>query len=349
LAWIDPIRGAVLQRIPVAKVPHIGVFASHDCALVSYRVFRENLPTEEWLDVYRLSDWHLSARRRMDFQAHFNVRPRWSVFLPSPDGKSIYVYKALTLGHHLAEDYICGLDLESLEFASWSYKSPECVAGWSRAAGPAHAQLLFVSDGLETGQLPTGPLDQPSGSLDQKVSFWMGPGGGPSPTVSVGARPRVHSDPGHASAILYAPKRPLSVVVCDEGSAHLIDPLEFRYLEKQKVRFAKGHGTPPFRAFIEPRGRLLYVGTAGPGNLRIAAVERIVVHNLESRRREAEWILEEPLSHLALDEDGAWFYGATLRGRQLSTIDARTGRVVNSVELDGSPRYVVPAGSGHGE
>jgi hypothetical protein len=42
----------------------------------------------------------------MDFQASFNSRPRWSVFLPSPDGKSIYIYKALTLGNHLAEDYI---------------------------------------------------------------------------------------------------------------------------------------------------------------------------------------------------------------------------------------------------
>src|SRR5262249_34712044 len=155
----------------------------------------------EVLDVYRLSDWHLRARLPMDCRAHFNVCQRWPPFLPSPDVNLIYLYKARTLGHHRAEDFVSGLRLDTLEFTPWNYQLPEGMAGWSGAAGRAHVQMLFVAEGLETGRLPAT-------DLDQKVAFWLGPEAGMGPTVSLGPRPRAHSDLGHARAILCATKRP---------------------------------------------------------------------------------------------------------------------------------------------
>jgi hypothetical protein len=258
------------------------------------------------------------------------------VFLPSPDGKFVYIYKALTTGHHRSEDYICGLDLTTMNLTSWSYRIPECVAGWAPAAGNAHAQMLFISDGLEIGELPVGPLDQ-------KVSFWLGPEGGKGPTVSLGPRPRVHSDPGHARSILFAPQRPLTAVVCDDGTVHLIDPIEFRYLETQKVALPEGHAMPPFAAQIDPEGRILYVGTAGERNRHFGAVENIVVHNLDSGLREAQWPLPDVAAQLVLDDAGAFLLWVGLRSPRLGTIDTRTGSLKSLMEFEGSPRFVVPA------
>src|SRR5205814_2051266 len=163
-----------------------------------------------------------------------NLAPRWSTFLAAPAGALVYVYKARTLGNHQAQDFVCGLDPAALEFSPWNYQFPECVAGWSASGGRAHAQMLFVADGLEVGRLPVD-------DLEQKMAFWLGPGAGMGPAVSLGPRPRCHSDLGHARAILYAPRRGLSVAVCNDGVAHLVDAAAFRYLERQQVQFAPAH------------------------------------------------------------------------------------------------------------
>src|SRR5262249_23751384 len=140
-------------------------------------------------------------------------------------------------------------------FRPWNFQIPECVAGWAAAGQRAHAQLLFVADGLESGVLP-------STDFEQKVGFWLGPEVGMGPGIPLGKRPRLHSDLGHARAILFAPQRPLSVVVCTDGVTHLLDPVDFRYLERQQVAFLNDHAMPIFAAQVDPQGRLLYVGTA---------------------------------------------------------------------------------------
>jgi hypothetical protein len=249
--------------------------------------------------------------------------------------KLIYVYKARTLGDHLAEDYVCGLRVAELEFTPWTYRVPECIAGWSVAAGRAHAQMLFVADGLEVGRLPT--ID-----LEQKVAFWLGPEEGMGPTVSLGPRPRAHSDLGHARAILCAPKRPLSVVMCNNGVTHLIDPIDFRHRGKQQVSFAPGHAMPLFAAQIDPEGRLLYVGTATDEARHQGLVERVVVHDLDRGRRQLEWVLEDPFAHMALSDDGRYLCGAGQRTNQLWVLDARSGRAEAQMPLDGFPQYLIP-------
>jgi len=91
------------------------------------------------------------------------------------------------------------------------------LAGWSLASGRAHAQIIFVADGIELGILPRT-------DLEQKVGFWLGPKEGMGPMARLGPRPRSHSDLGHARAILFAPEKPLSVMMCNDGAAHLVDP-----------------------------------------------------------------------------------------------------------------------------
>src|SRR5262249_42713927 len=142
LAWIDPFAGRVEHVLPVSGSSNPGIFPQQDCALVAYPVRQDGKPTQERLDIYPLSDSCLRARLPMDCRARFNDSPGWVVYVPAPAGREIYVYKARTLGDHLAEDWLCGLDVESLAFAPWSFKVPECVAGWSAAAGRAHAQML---------------------------------------------------------------------------------------------------------------------------------------------------------------------------------------------------------------
>lgn len=335
LVWVDPFIGQVLNLIPVPISPNLGVFPQHDCALIAYGEYQEGTSSGDYLAVYRLSDWSLLARLPMDCRAHFNICPEWPTFLPSPEGRLIYVYKSRTLGDHLAEDFVCGLDLTTLDFTPWNYKVPECVAGWSVAGGRAHTQMLFVADGLEVGQLPTA-------GLEQKVGFWLGPEEGMGPMVSIGSRPRSHSDLGHARAILFAPQRSLSVVACNDGVAHLIDAVDFRYLERQQVKLSKGYAMPIFAAQIDPQGRFLYVGTAAGEARHQGLVERVVVHDLNRGRRQLEWLLEEPLAHMALSEDGRYLCGAGLSNR-LWILDAQTGRAVAVMQLDGSPQYVIPA------
>jgi hypothetical protein len=334
LAWIDPFAGLVEHSTPVPRSPNLGLFPEADCALISYTDGSRPDAPREVLDVYRLSDWGLRARLPMDCRAHFNLRPRWSPFLPSPDGRLVYVYKARTLGDHLAEDYVCGLRLDALEFDPWVYKVPECVAGWSTPGGPAHAQMLFVADGLEVGRLPTD-------DLEQKVAFWLGPEAGMGPTVPLGPRPRVHSDLGHARAILGAPARPLSVVVCNDGVVHLIDPVGFRHLGRQRVAFQPGEAMPLFAAQVDPGGRFLYAGTAGEARHE-GLVERVIVHDLERGRTAQEWPLAEPWTHMALSQDGRYLCGAELSPGMIRVVDTRDGRVVTEIVLDGSPRYLIP-------
>jgi hypothetical protein len=289
------------------------------------------------LDVYRLSDWTRQARLPMDCRCYFNVAQRWPTFLPSPDPGLIYVYKSRTLGNHRADDFICGLRLgPTPEFASWNHKLPECMAGWSPAGGRAHAQMLFVAEGLQAGRLPAT-------DLAQKVAFWLGPDEGMGPVVSLGARPRAHSDLGHARAILSAPLRPLSVVVCTDGVVHLIDPVSFRHLGRQQVQLAAGHAMPLFAAQLEPSGRLLYVGTAAGEPRYEGLSEWIVVHDLEEGRRVHEWRLTEPFAHMALSTDGRYLCGAGVSSDKLWLLDALDGRTEAAMPLPGSPRYVVAA------
>lgn len=336
LQFVDPFSQHVLKIIRVPISPNLGVFPQQDCLLVSYTQYPEESSSLDWLDVYSLSDWSLRARLPMDCRAHFNVCPSWCTFLPCKDNGLIYVYKTHSLGDHLAEDFISGLDLAAMKFTSWNFKIPECMAGWSACSGPAHAQMLFVADGLEVGELPNH-------DFEQKIGFWLGPDGGMGSTVSLGPRPRAHSDLGHARAILVAPRRPLSVVVCSDGVIHLIDPVEFCYLEKQKVKFAQGHAMPIFAAQIEPRGRFLYIGTATNGARHQGLIQRVVVHDLERGRWEDEWVLTNPLSHMALSKDGKHLLGAGFESKKLWVLDAQTGNAKAAMQLDGSPMYIIPA------
>jgi hypothetical protein len=336
LAWVDPFAGKTLHRLTVPRSPLLGIFPQSDCCLVSYTEHLAAGASREVLDVYRLSDWELRARLPVDFRAYFNVAQRWSPFLPSPDPNLIYVYKARTLGNHLAEDYVCGLRVAELELTPWTFRVPECVAGWSVAAGPAHTQMLFVADGLEVGRLPTT-------DLEQKLAFWLGPEGGMGPLVSLGPRPRAHSDLGHARAILCAPQRPLSAVVCNDGTVHLIDPLTFRHKETQQVSFSPGHAMPTFAAQVDPAGRLLYVGTATDEARHQGLAERVVVHDLDRGRWQEEWVLPEPFVHMALTGDGRYLCGAGLASGKLWVLDARSARIEAEMALDGAPRYLIPS------
>lgn len=335
LAWVDPLTGQVLHQLPVPNSPNLGLFPELDCVLVSYSEYSADAPPTEWLDVYRLSDWSLRARLAMDCRAQFNVCPEWCTFIHNDMTNTIYLYKAATLGNHLAEDYVGGLDVATLQLAPWSCKLPECMIGWSAAGDAAHAQMLFIADGLEVGRLP-------SSDLEQRVGFWLGPEDGMGPMVSIGPRPRDHSQPGHARAILFARERPLSLAVCNDGTVHLIDPQSFRYLEQQRVRFADGFAMPIFAAQVEPKGRWLYVGTAADGPRQQGLIEHIVVHDLDHGRLDNEWTLEQPFTHMALSSDGQYLCGAGVAD-QLWVLDAHNGRVEAVVEVPGFPQYVIPA------
>jgi len=334
LLWIDPFAARVLRSIPVAISPNVGIFPTHDCALVSYAEYAEDC-CRDWLDVYRLSDWSLRAHLAIEDRAHFNVSPQWSAFLPSPDDSLIYIYQARTLGHHWSQDYVCGLDPAGPAFTSWKFQIPECVAGWSRAAGPAHAQMLFVADGLEKGSLP-------SADFEQKVGFWLGPEGGMAPPVSLGPRPRSHSDPGHARAIVCAPLRPLSAAVCTDGVIHLIDPSEMRYLEQQRLTFRNGYAMPVFAARIDPHGRRLFVGISHDEARHQGLIERVVVHGLDEAAPQDEWALDELWSHMALSDDGTCLVGVSPGSRTLRVLDSGTGRTRVTMQLDETPQYVIP-------
>jgi len=335
LAWVDPFAGRVLHLLSVPMSPNLGVFPEYNSTLVSYTEYSEGSPAKDWLDVYRLSDWTLQGRLLMDCRAHFNICPQWTTFLPSPDNKLIYVYKANTLGHHWADDFVCGLDLTALAFTPWNFRIPECVAGWSISGGRAHTQMLFVADGLEVGKLP-------SADFEQKVAYWLGPDEGMGPIIPIGPRPRAHSDLGHARSILFAPNRPLSVVVCTDGVVHLIDPVDFRYLERQQVEFTDGYAMPIFAAQVDRQARFIYVGTATDEARHQGLVERIVVHDLDRGQWQNEWLLEEPLGHMALTTDGEHICGASPQFNKLWIFDASTGQIEAVMQLDGSPQYVIP-------
>jgi hypothetical protein len=333
LVMTAPLAGKILWQIPVAWPPNMGVFPHRDCVLVSYLRVQEDGSSQETLDVYRMTDGGLRGRLIMDCRAHFNAGPRWSTFLPSPDPDLIYVYKAATLGDHLAADYVCGLHLTPLAFTAWNFQLPECMAGWSPAGRYAHAQMLFVADGIEAGRLPT--VD-----LDQKVGFWLGPEEGMGPTIKLGPRPRIHSDLGHARAILLAPEKPLSIAVCNDGTLHLLDPVGLRYLQRQRVPLADDHGMPIFAAQVDRAGRFLYVGTGSAMARCVGQYERVVVYDLDQGTRVDEWHLSEPMSHLAISPDGRYLLGSAPRTCMLTVLNARSAAIESAVQLDGVPRYV---------
>jgi hypothetical protein len=161
------------------------------------------------------------------------------------------------------------------------------------------------------------------------------------PVIPLGPRPRAHSDLGHARAILSAPGRPLSVVVCNDGAAHLIDPVAFRHLGRQQVTFTPGHAMPIFAAVVDPQGRLLYVGTAEHEARSRGLVERVVVHDLERGRRQLEWVLAEPFAHMALTADGRYLCGAGANSNALYVLDTRNGRPEAVTPLDDAPVFLL--------
>ena len=336
LVWVEPFSKRVLKRIPIGTSANLGLFPEQDCALVSFTDHSQRLSAEDWLAIYRISDWTLRARLPMNSRAHFNSSPRWSTFILSPDQNLIYIYKSRTLGNHLAEDYIGGLHLGRLAFTPWDFRLPECVAGWSRSGGGAHAQMLFVSDGVEVGYLPTT-------SFEQKVAFWLGPEKGMGPVISLGLRPRVHNDLGHVRAILFAPKRPLTVAVCNNGIAHLINPLNFRYLEQQQIKFTDGYAMPIFAAQIDQGGKVLYVGTALDEARHQGAIQHVVMHDLIQNRIASEWILDEPFVFMSLSNDGRYLCGLSRDPDGFWVLNAQTGKTEARMRLDGVPQYLVPS------
>src|SRR5262249_16933187 len=144
-------------------------------------------------------------------------------------------------------------------------------------------------------------------------------------------------------AILSAPQQPLSVVVCTDGVAHLIDPTDFRYLERQQVQFPAGNAMPLFAAQIDPQGRLLYIGVADNEARHCGSAQRVVVHDLVAGQRLHEWPLKEPFFHMALTPDGAYLCGASFLSNNLWVLDACTGQPEAVMRLDGWPVYVMPA------
>jgi hypothetical protein len=135
----------------------------------------------------------------------------------------------------------------------------------------------------------------------------------------------------------------LSVVVCTDGVAHLIDPVGFRYLERHQVELADGQAMPIFAAQLDPQGRWLYVGSGSHQARHQGLVERVVVHDLQRGRRQGEWRLEEPFGHMALSADGRYLYGTSPASGRLWVLDAATGAVQALTPLDGTPMYVLPA------
>jgi hypothetical protein len=336
LVWAAPLEGKILWEIPVAWPPNVGIIPHRARALISYLDRRSDGTAEESLAIYDLTDGALCGRIGMDARAHFNLGPRWSTFLPSPDPDLVYVYKAVTRGHHLADDYICGLRLDLNALTRWHFKIPECIAGWTLAGPKAHAQMLFIADGVEAGNLPVH-------DLEQKVGFWLGPDAGMGPLVSLGPRPRLHSELGHARALLFAPQHPLSVVVCNDGAIHLIDPIDFRYVERLQVPFADGHAMPIFAAQLEPAGRYLYVGTGSDEVRCVGMFERLVVYDLVQGQCAAEWELAEPYSHFALSSDGQYLLCSAPGSSTLQVIDSQSGTTKSALQLDGLPRFVMAA------
>jgi len=100
---------------------------------------------------------------------------------------------------------------------------------------------------------------------------------------------------------------------------------------------------PLFAAEIEPQGRALYVGTAGPEARHRGLIERVVVHDLDSGRRETEWVLEEPFSQMAMTQDGKYLCGASPKSNRLWILEARNGEPAAVMQLDGFVQYVIPA------
>jgi hypothetical protein len=336
LLLVEPLANRTIRREPLGDFPDIEVFPEMDCAVVTCRSPDPKADsTADWLELYRLSDWRLRARRPMDCRAHFNTTPSWSTFLAAPDGRSIYIYKSRALGDHLAEDYFCALNTESGDFSDWNFRVPECVAGLSACAGAAHAQMLFISDGLEYGRLPES-------GLEQKVAFWLGPDGGMGPSVPIGERPKVHNQLGHARAILFSRRPEMTVVVCTDGVIHLIDPVGFRYLERLSLSFMAGYGMPIFAAQLDPEGSRLYVGASRESQRQAGTVERILVFDVIKKRLLADWALDEPLRQIKLSRDGRYLCGASAARQQLWVLDSFTARTLAVMDVEGDPEYVVP-------
>lgn len=328
----DPTERACIE---VGRSPNVGAVPARDALLVAHTEPDENGGTIDWLDVHRLSDLGRQARIAMDCRPHFNMGPLWSVFVPAPGGEKVYVYKTRTVGDHHAKDFVATLDLATLAFMPLSYSVPECVAGWSPSGPRAHAQMLFVGDGVEKGALRLG-------TREQKVHFWLGPEESEHPDVAIGLRPVAHSDLGHARAILHACAAPLTVVACTDGSVHLIDPVALVHLGCQRIALQEGEGMPIFAAQIEPQGRLVYLGAAQARARCQGLSERIVVHDLASNRTWSEWTLPEPLLRVTLSRDGRKLCGLCPWSGRLWVLDATSGEVDSSLELKGSPRYLVP-------
>lgn len=332
LHWVDVLEGRPLSRFPVHVSPNPGILPRHDLALVSYGPLEDG---RDVLDAHQLSDGMLRARLPMDCRAHFNVCPNWSCFVESPDENVVYVYKARTLGDHLAADYICGFDPSSMCFLPWEVRVPRCIAGWSAAGGGrARLQMLFVADGVESGRLPVD-------DLDQKVCFWIGVDDGFGPMVSLGPRPRSHSDLGHACALLSAAAAPLSIVVSNDGGIHLIDPVDFRLIERRWVTLPDGFAVTNFAAAVDRNARVLVLGLARDGARHEGRTETLLLYDLRTGRTEGMWALERSLVHFAMTEQGDLLVGAEADCSRLIVLNPRRGTTVASQTIEGFPQYVM--------
>ena len=332
--WADLAKGVVLGRLRLAASPVVEAFPELDLLLVSYEDFRgEEL--ENRVDVLRLSTFEPLKQFSVECRAHFNVAPTWSTFLLSRDGRSIWAYQSQGLGDHLGADYIAALDVATLEWRSERRRIPECIGGWS-ACRDAEAQVLYVSDGLEVGELPQNPPDE-------RLVFWNGPDGGFSEPLSLGPRPRAHSELGHARAILASRERSLSVVVKTDGELRLVDSAERRPLERQRADLPEGYAMPIFAAQLDPEGRRLYVGASRPSQRALGATETIIVHDLDAGRSIETWKLDSPLQHMSLSSDGRTLFGALDGETEVAAFDVRDGRRIGGVDVGGEALFLTAA------
>ncbi len=330
LMLLDAQDGEVLLSHDVGDHPAVDFFPEIDRYVVLGRAEEGG----HQVDFYRISDGHRSATTPIAWHIQYNAFQLWPAFVLAPDRRWLYVYRPVTVGDHRSDDFIRGIDLHSHEFGAWEVPIPECIMGWCRSGSGAHAQMLFVSDGLDRGELPL-----PSEPRPQKLALWRGPGA-PLDTIVLGQRPVAHSDLGHARATVYAPQSRRAIVVCTDGAVIVVDPSSTAIVSRQQVAMPTGAGMPIFAARVDESGRWLFVGAAGAVARAYAASECVLIHDLEREQTVAALPCDGALSHWAIDPEGSRLFGA-VRGRdEIVVLDTHTGDVVLRKTLPGASTAV---------
>ncbi len=329
--WVDAERGPIGEPIAAGTHPAVDVLTELGVMAILRRELEPS--TSPHVLLYGLDDGNRLARLPLDWHVQFNAFQRWPVFVAHPPTRRIYVYRPETLGDHRSRDFIRGIDLDGRRIEPWQDEIPQCVMGWSGGGGEVHAQMLFVADGLDVGELPED-------DFGQRVGFWGGPDRGMLDVVDIGPRPRAHSDLGHARAIDYAPAAGRSVVVCNDGKAIVLDATTRAVQSVQQVDLGPWGGMPNFAARVDHQGRRLFVGAATHRGRTHGHTEAIVVHDLERRTRVDIVELTAPLRHWTISPNGAWLFGGCATRDEIVLIDTADWTIARRDDLAGQPTAV---------